>query len=89
MRLKDFDYSSAGFYFVTIVSHQRKNIFGEIDDGIMILSQIGKIVEEVWVEIPLHFSNLEINSFVIMPNHFHGIIIINEVGARHAAPVTT
>ena len=89
IRLEDFDYSSAGYYFVTIVSHQRKNIFSEINDGKMALSQAGVIVKEVWEAIPLHFSNVEIDSFVVMPNHIHGILIIKEVGARHASPGPT
>jgi len=48
IRLKDFDYSSAGDYFLTLISHQRKNIFGEIDDGKITLNRIGKIIEETW-----------------------------------------
>ena len=89
VRLKNFDYSSAGYYFVTVVSHQRKNIFGEIDNGKMILSQAGVIVEEIWEAIPNHFSHTNIDSYVVMPNHIHGIIFLSEVGARRAAPGST
>jgi REP element-mobilizing transposase RayT len=53
-------------------------IFGEIDDDEMRLSQAGTIAEQCWEEIPKHFSNVELDEFVVMPNHIHGIIIINE-----------
>ena len=91
MRLKEYDYSNAGAYFITIVSFKRINIFGSINDGHVQLNQIGNIVEIVWLEIPLHYPNVTTDAYVIMPNHFHGIIIIhnNDVGARHAAPLQT
>ena len=87
MRLKDFDYSSAGFYFVTVVSHKHKNIFCEINDGQIDLSLVGVIIEETWEAIPMHYSYVKLDSFVVMPNHIHGIIIIKEVGATRASPV--
>jgi REP element-mobilizing transposase RayT len=88
IRLKDYDYSWAGYYFVTVVSHQRKKSFGEIVEGEMNLNQIGLIVEETWQEIPNHFPYVEVDVHVVMPNHFHGIIIIQDVvGAQHAAPL--
>ncbi len=89
IRLKDFDYSSAGHYFVTIVSHKRKNIFGKISNGIMELNNIGMIVEKKWQEIPIHFPYIEVDSYVVMPNHVHGIIINIGIGARHASPLQT
>jgi len=81
IRLKDFDYSSAGDYFLTLISHQRKNIFGEIDDGKITLNRIGKIIEETWEAIPLHFPYIIIDTYIIMPNHIHGVITMNMVGA--------
>jgi REP element-mobilizing transposase RayT len=88
VRLEEYDYSWAGYYFVTVVSHQRKNIFGKIDDGNVELFQAGMIVEEVWQEVPFHFPYVEVDVHIIMPNHFHGIIVIrNIVGARHASPL--
>lgn len=90
IRLQDYDYSSAGYYFVTIVSYKRKHIFGEVVDGEMNLSQAGKIVEQTWQDIPKHFPNTNCNVFILMPNHIHGIInIIKDeiVGARHASPL--
>jgi len=75
---------------VTVVSHRRKSIFGEIFNGEMNLNQAGKIVKQTWQNIPMHFSNTSCEIFVVMPNHIHGIIdIINDeiVGARHASPL--
>jgi len=90
IRLGAYDYSQAGYYFVTIVSHQRKNSFGKIIEREMNLNQIGLIVEEVWNAIPSHYSYVSTDAYIIMPNHFHGILIINDtnvVGARHASPL--
>ena len=87
IRLKDFDYSTAGYYFVTVVSHKRKNIFGEIIDRELNLNRLGLIVEKTWQEIPMHFPYIVVDSYVVMPNHFHGIVIINKVGAQHAEPL--
>ncbi len=84
IRLKDYNYSENGAYFVTVCTQNRENLFGEIVEGKMILSQAGKIVLNCWQEIPQHFQNVELDEFCIMPNHFHGIIFI--VGARHALP---
>ena len=85
-RLQDYDYSSCGLYFVTIVSYKRLTIFSEIVDGEIKLSQIGKIVEGCWVDISLHFQDVSLEAYVFMSNHLHGIVKINEnqnVGARH------
>jgi len=87
IRLQEYDYARPGAYFVTVVSHRRKNIFGEIIDGELDLNRLGLIVEKNWEEIPIHFPNANVDSHVVMPNHFHGIIIINEVGAQHAEPL--
>ncbi|MDT8381936.1 MAG: transposase [Brevefilum sp.] len=76
VRLKDYDYASPGYYFVSIVSYERKNIFGEIIDGEMNLNQAGKTVEQTWQDIPKHFPNTSCEIFVVMPNHIHGIINI-------------
>ena len=83
LRIPEFDYSQPGAYFVTIVAQDRKTLFGHIIDGEMILNDMGKMVEEVWIAIPKHFPNVELGEFVIMPNHIHGIISIT-VEATHA-----
>ncbi|MEK7432122.1 MAG: hypothetical protein AABZ74_03230 [Cyanobacteriota bacterium] len=76
-RLKNYDYSSNGAYFVTICVKNRECIFGEIKDGEIILSKIGEIVKNNWLEIKNNFENIDIDEFVIMPNHLHVIILIN------------
>jgi REP element-mobilizing transposase RayT len=80
IRLKKYDYSSPGEYFITICTHNRECILGEIVGDKMQLSLIGKVVQECWEKIPRHFSNVETDAFIIMPNHVHGIIIINDYG---------
>jgi REP element-mobilizing transposase RayT len=84
IRLQHYNYSQAGAYFVTICAHARECLFGEIIDGAMILSNYGKIVEECWNNIESHFDDVELDSFVIMPNHIHGIITF--VGAGSPRP---
>lgn len=75
-RLEDYDYSQDGYYFVTICTRDRAECFGEIRDNKMILSKIGEIVDQCWQEIPRHFPDVELDEYAIMPNHVHGIIII-------------
>jgi putative transposase len=97
IRLKGYDYTQAGGYFVTIVTLGREYLFGEISGGEMRINAMGRIVEECWHAIPDHFPNADIDVFVVMPNHLHGIVIIHEiigrgtspivVGARHASPL--
>jgi putative transposase len=77
IRLKGYDYSSEGCYFVTVCTFQRKHLFGEIIQGDMQFSVLGRIASEQWMKIPERFSNVELDEFVIMPNHVHGILIIN------------
>jgi len=92
IRLKDYDYSQAGAYFITICAHNRQKLFGEIENGEMRLNEFGEIVQEEWLKTPAMRPNIEIDEFVIMPNHFHGILIINThdvttVGARCIVPL--
>ncbi|MCA0350147.1 MAG: transposase [Bacteroidetes bacterium] len=78
-RLHNWDYSSNGAYFITICTQNKEHYFGTINDGKMVLSEIGKLVEQFWIEIPNQFLFIELGNFVIMPNHVHGIIIINKL----------
>jgi len=79
-RLRNWDYGWNAIYFVTICTANRDCYFGEIVDGKMILSEIGKITEQEWIKTPeiRPDMNLELDAFVVMPNHFHAIIIIGE-----------
>ena len=86
IRLREYDYSQAGAYFITIVAWQRECLFGEIVDSEMQLSQYGTIVQKWWSEIPKHFPNVEISAFVIMPNHIHGVIILADDRGAVPAP---
>ena len=75
-RLKGFDYSGEGEYFVTICAKNHIRYFGKIENEKMILSDIGKIVEKTWSEIPVKFENIGIDAYQVMPDHCHGIISI-------------
>ncbi len=82
IRLKDYDYSQAGGYYVTIVAQGRECLFGEIRAGEMVLNEAGRMILKWWNELPNKFPSITLDAFVIMPNHFHGIILIHEtVGA--------
>jgi REP element-mobilizing transposase RayT len=81
-RLKNWDYGNNGAYFITICTQNRDHFFGEIisvvDENEMQLNEIGKLAERFWAEIPNHFPFVELGNYVIMPNHIHGILIINK-----------
>ncbi len=79
IRLKNYDYSQAGLYFVTICVNNRLSLFGQIVNGEMLLNDAGKMIEKWWFEMACKFGQLALHEFVVMPNHFHGIIEI--VGA--------
>lgn len=75
-RLPGYDYSGDGEYFVTICVNKRKPYLGEIENGEMILSNIGKIADRIWKEIANKFDNVKLDVYQVMPDHFHGILII-------------
>jgi putative transposase len=85
IRLKGYDYSQEGLYFVTIAAYKKQMLFGQIINGEMILDEGGKIAEKYWLEIPKHFKNVILHDYIIMPNHIHGIIVI-AVGANNNSP---
>ena len=90
IRLPGYDYSQAGAYYITIVTHQRDCLFGKIENEKMILSDLGKIADECWRAIPDHFPLVELGAYVVMPNRVHGIIIIADPrrGAALLRPYT-
>jgi REP element-mobilizing transposase RayT len=89
LRLQGYDYSQNGTYFITICTKDKKNYFGKIKNSKMELSQIGSVAYKYWLEISNQFTNVILDEFVIMPNHVHGIIIIesrdaiNRVSTKH------
>lgn len=85
-RLKEWDYSNPWWYYITISTKNHSPFFGEVIHRKMNLNKLGIVTEKCWVEIPKHYQNVEIDYYVIMPNHIHGIIIINStVETRHAS----
>lgn len=81
IRLKGYGYSQNGAYFVTVCTHNRECLLGEITDGEMVTNEYGKIVDKCWRDLPNHYPNIQLDYFVVMPNHFHGIVMINIAGA--------
>ncbi|RXQ88835.1 transposase [Ancylomarina salipaludis] len=91
IRLRNFDYSSQAWYFITICTKNRKHTLGKIEDGKMHLSAIGEQAYLYWNKIPQHFPHIELGEFIIMPNHIHGIIDIvhphhSQVRSSHDLP---
>jgi len=88
IRLKEYDYSQVGAYFITIVTQDQACLFGEIMDGKMHLNDAGRMVEKGWLELNRKFPTIETDEYIVMPNHFHGIVVI--VGADlRVCPDTT
>jgi len=79
IRLKGYDYSKAGLYFITINTQNRACLFGTIENGEMILNEAGMMVENEWLKLLERFQNIALHEYVVMPNHFHAILEI--VGA--------
>jgi putative transposase len=77
VRLRNFDYASNGACSITICTHHRECLFGDVADGNMVLSEMGRIVAATWQEIPNHFPSVFLDAFVVMPNHLHGILVID------------
>jgi putative transposase len=79
IRLKSYDYTQMGVYFITVVTKDRECLFGEVTDGETRLNDAGQAIERWWVELNRKFTMVETDEFVVMPNHFHGIIAIADV----------
>ncbi len=86
IRLKGYDYSQPNKYFVTMCTQNRALLFGDIIDGKMVLNEMGRIAQQCWYDIPLHFPHVKLDEFIIMPNHIHGIIVIVERPQRIRKP---
>ncbi len=85
-RLRGYDYSQSGTYFVTICTKEREEFFGKIEKGEMVLSEMGEIANKFWQEIPKHFPFVNLDIYQIMPNHIHGLIEISNVCRDEALP---
>ena len=83
IRLRGYDYALAGAYFVSIVTQDRACLFGEVVEGAIRLNDAGRMVRTVWDELPVFYPGVDIDEFVVMPNHIHGIIVL--VGAAPVA----
>lgn len=77
IRLKGYDYSKTGLYFITLCVEDKQHLFGDIIDGKMILNQLGQIANDEWINTSDIRDNISLHEFIIMPNHFHCIIEIN------------
>ncbi len=95
LRLKGYDYAEAGAYFVTVCAQHRHLLFGEIVDGAMRLNEAGEIVAASWEWLSDRYPHVELDESIVMPNHFHGILVIKESSAAYyrrggsrAAPTT-
>jgi REP element-mobilizing transposase RayT len=94
IRLKEYDYSTTGYYYVTICARNRENIFGKYENTVgaplacarIELSMIGQIIQNQWVDTPNQYHNVDIDTFIIMPNHIHGILIINKREGASPSP---
>jgi len=100
LRLRDYDYAASGAYFVTVCTQHRVCLFGDVVNNTVWLNEYGDIVLACWDDIPAHFTHVDLDAFVVMPNHVHGIIVLTDrmqttpfihvppvsPGAQHAAP---
>jgi len=87
IRLPEYDYSRNGHYFITVCACQKLPLFGDVVDGNMVLNEAGQIVFETWSWLSNQYEYVQLDEFVVMPNHFHGILIIDDLcrgGSRTA-----
>jgi REP element-mobilizing transposase RayT len=76
IRLKSYDYTREGAYFITICTQEKDLLFGNVPDGVMRLNNAGEMISTVWLDLPRRFSSIILDEYIIMPNHIHGIIIL-------------
>jgi len=82
IRLKNYNYNNNGFYFITILAHKRSNLFGNIVNSKVEFNQLGELVNNHWHEISNHFDNVTLDQFIVMPNHIHGLILVENAFAE-------
>jgi putative transposase len=89
IRLKGYDYSQPGAYFVTVCACNMECLFGKIANGGMILNEYGEIVMKYWDTIPGHFLHVETDEFIVMPNHMHGIVFVKNCRGEVSSPFSS
>ena len=77
LRLSQYDYAQQSLYYITICCANKLPLFGAIKNNNMFVNDVGRMVNECWFNIPMHYPNVTLHEFIIMPNHLHGIIEIN------------
>ncbi len=88
IRLPGYDYSQSGAYFVTICAYQRQCLFGDVVDGQMVLNQYGAIVADEWQWLCQRYPYLYTDEWIVMPNHFHAIMVITDEPLRQINGIT-
>jgi len=89
IRLKGYDYSQEGAYFITVCTYNRRCVLGSITNGEMKPSGLGELVWSAWRDLPNHHDHIDVDAFVVMPNHVHGIVVIGNAGTAGRAPTGT
>jgi len=83
LRLRHYDYSRPGAYFITICTNRRLCVFGDVRDGVVFLNPLGRIVHNTWIEMSERFAGVYLDLFAVMPNHFHGILMLTDSAQKH------
>ena len=84
IRIAHYDYATPGYYFITICAHLKKCHFGDIRHGNLVATQLGEIVSDTWISLPQLHPSIGLDEWVLMPNHLHGILFIQETGSKEA-----
>ncbi len=84
IRIKGYDYGRDGAYFVTVCTKEKRHLFGRIVGSKMYCSSLGRVVENCWLQIPIHFPFVELGEWIVMPNHVHGVLIFDKKSRRDA-----
>lgn len=87
LRLSGYDYSLGGNYFVTLCAYRRRSIFGKVVGDEVVLNDAGRIVWSVWHDLPRHYAHVGLDSFIVMPNHVHGIIVLRDPPFAGPGPI--
>jgi REP element-mobilizing transposase RayT len=89
IRLKEYDYTNPNWYYVTICTNNKNCVFGRLNNGKLALNELGEVVKEEWLKTNAIRPNIKLDYFIVMPNHIHGIIIIESSrGVMHYAPTS-